>query len=153
MVLIKILFLAKVIFQYCKLHLYLRVRKVVLLNFRSQLHDVIRARSNRKKKEKIIRFNREITYYQLAFKNHVVLYQKKTSKLELRWRESFKIKDLWWYSWCIIHLKTVKWQKNKWDISLFSSSSLTIASSFLIIRKDLNSPSFFPHFFHLILSQ
>jgi hypothetical protein len=63
------------------------------LNFRSQLHDVIRARSDRKKKEEAVRFNREIMHYQFLFDDFIILYQKKSNKLKSRWRESFRISE------------------------------------------------------------
>jgi hypothetical protein len=63
------------------------------LNFRSQLHDIIRIRSNRQKNKEKVRFNKEIAHYQFFMNDFVFLYQKRSNKLESRWRESFRINE------------------------------------------------------------
>ena len=68
-------------------------RKIVLefIQFRSQLHDVVRARSDQRKDAETVRFDRKIIPHTFSSGDLVVLYQEKTGKLEPRWRGPFAV--------------------------------------------------------------
>lgn len=63
------------------------------LSFRTQLHDIIKIRSDQRKNEKTKRFNKDIIHYEFFIDDYVLLYQKDSDKLKSRWRESFKIDE------------------------------------------------------------
>ena len=65
------------------------VRQYIL--HRSQLHDVIWQRSDRKKDEEARRFNRGISEQRFMDGELVMIWQKSTGKLEPRWRGPFMI--------------------------------------------------------------
>lgn len=61
------------------------------VSLRSQLHDLVRAKSDQKKDAEALYFNKGIIQYSFSPGNLIVLYQKKSGKLEPRWRCPFVV--------------------------------------------------------------
>ena len=60
--------------------------------YRAETHDFIRIKSNARKEEEMIRYDRKIdkTIHEIKFL--IMIYQKDVAKLQFKWRGSFKIR-------------------------------------------------------------
>lgn len=65
------------------------IRKYLL--YRAETHDSIKAKSDARKEEEMERYNRGITRTYHAIGTLAMIYQKKTNKLEPRWRGPYRI--------------------------------------------------------------
>ncbi len=63
------------------------------LNHRAKIHDMIQVVTARQREDEATRYNREMFAMIHRFDDLAMLYQKKTEKLESRWRDSFRISD------------------------------------------------------------
>jgi hypothetical protein len=61
------------------------------VHYRAQVYDYIRTRSDQKKEEDMLRYNRGITGAVHRTGDYVMLHQKDTAKLEPRWRGPFAL--------------------------------------------------------------
>ena len=65
------------------------IRKYFL--HRIEMHDFIRAKSDARKEKEMIRYNRKTARIVHEIDSLTMIYQKDTTKLQFRWRDSFRI--------------------------------------------------------------
>jgi hypothetical protein len=65
----------------------------IYLNHRVEIHDMIQTTIIKQRKNDAAKYNREIFRAIHHFDDLIMLWQKKTKKLESRWRDSFRISD------------------------------------------------------------
>jgi hypothetical protein len=63
------------------------------LNHRVKVHDMMQTITARQRLNKAVRYHREIFRMTHCSSDLVMLYQKKSEKLEFRWRDSFSIQS------------------------------------------------------------